>query len=301
MKNLLQRTQIDPLATIEFTPQREGILCGIPQIVTQLRVVTKHALQIWALEEGAALVRGEVALRVRGRFAEYADNINALTGVLAVSSGWATGARALAQAAQPIPVIVSPAQTLYPDTFTQFEYAAVTGGCVAFDSPWQRGLISRALILLMGDTVRAAHALDQSLPLDVPRLVYVDTYHDDADEAVRVALALGDKLSGVVMEHETERNIVSPDLLKRVRAQLDLAGFPRVKIFVGGDVTPDALELWKKEQAPADGYFAGETIAIAPPIPFRVELKESDSKPLARRGLTPGTTSNLRLKKVDVG
>lgn len=300
MKNILQRAQLDPLATIEFMPQRDGVLCGIPQIVTQLRGVTKNALQIWALDEGAALVRGEVALRVRGRFFEFAEHINSLTGLLATLSGWATVARALVQAAQPIPVIVSPAQTLYPDTFAQFEYAAVLNGCVTSDSDWQRGLISRALVLLMGDTVRAAHAFDQTLPPDLPRLVYVDTYHNDADEAVRVALALGDKLAGVVVEHENERNMVSPDLLKRVRAQLDLAGFPRVKIFVSGDVTREAVLVWKQDHAPVDGYFAGETIAVASPIPFKAELKESDSKPLARRGLTPGTTPNLRLKKLDV-
>lgn len=300
LQALFQREQRDPQTTLEFVSPGEGVLCGVQEVMRLVRSVHTSPFQLWALDEGATFTHDEVVIRWRGHFLQAAASIPALTGILGVSSGWATAAHALVECAKPIPVIVAEAQTLYPNTFAGFAYAARIGGCLAFDSPPALGLVSRNFILLMGDTLRAAQSFDQALDPELPRLVRVDTYHDDADEAVRVALALGDKLTGVVLDAEKERNQVSADLLKRVRGQLDLAGFPRVKIYVGGNVTIETVTYWKEEGAPVDGLFAGETLALAPPIHFDAELKESDGKPVARRGLTPGTTPNLRLKKIEL-
>jgi nicotinic acid phosphoribosyltransferase len=109
---------------------------------------------------------------------------------------------------------------------------------------------------------------------------------------------LGDHLTGILLRTEATRIEPSPERVKSLRAQLDLAGFPRVKIFIGGEVTPTHIGIWKIEHAPVDGFFVGDSIALATPIPFAPELKESDGKPLARRGLTPGTTPSPRLQRV---
>lgn len=300
LRDIFERAERDPQATFEFVPQREGILCGVMQGIQVLQSLGKHPFQFWALDEGAALIPGEVAVRVRGYFLRVAPQITSFTGQIALASGWGTAARDLVLAAAPLPVILTSAYSLYPTSGIEFECATVIGGCLPLNDPRQRGLIPRALILLMGDTVKAAHAFDELLPRELPRLIRADTFYDDADEAVRVALAMGDKLFGIVLDEEEERNPISSDLLKRVRAQLDLAGFPRVKMFVSGNLTIERVTEWKEAQAPLDGFFAGETLARAAPIPFSVELKEGDSKPLARRGLTPGTTPNLRLKKIEV-
>lgn len=286
--------------TIECIAGDDGILSGVRELLAFLRPLHKQPFQFWALDEGAPFTRGEVAVRVRGHFFQLAPHIPSLTGILSTSCGWATAARALVNAANPLPVIVSPAQTAHPNALISFENALVIGGCIGPDSLLSRGLIPRNLILLLGDTLRAAQAFDRTLSFDVPRLIRVGTHHDDADEAVRIALAFGDKLGGVVLESEQERNKVSSELVQRVRDQLDLAGFPRVKIYVSGDVTPETVTAWQTEQAPLDGVFAGDALAFAPPIPFAAELKESDGKPIARRGLVPGTTPNLRLKKIEV-
>jgi nicotinate phosphoribosyltransferase len=296
---LLKREQRDPQVTLEYSPRSEGIFCGVRRVSTVLHSVPVRPLQIWALEEGASFAKEEIVLRLRGHFLQLAPRLPDITRAVSVASGWATAARALVNAAGSLPVMVTTAVTLPPDDFALFESAAVVGGCVPFDSPLQQGLVPRNLILLMRDTLRAARAFDQVLANDLPRVVPVDTFHDEADEAVRVALALGDKLAAVVVEAEEERNKITPDLLKRVRGQLDLAGFPRVKIFVAGAVSPSDPVWWQQERAPLDGLFAGENLASSLPVPFAVELKESDGKPIARRGLTPGTTPNLRLKKLD--
>lgn len=285
--------------TLEFYAGADGVLSGVDELLAFLVPLYKHRFQLWALDQGAPFARGEVILRLRGHFFQLVPHIQALTGILSASSGWATVARALVNAADPLPVVVSAARTRYPNLYVSLEAALVVGGCVGPDSPWQRGLIPRNLILLMEDTLRAAQAFDRTLPAEVPRMIRVGTYHDEADESVRVALALGDKLGGVVLETEPERNQVSSEQLTRVRDQLNLAGFPRVKIFVGGDVTPALVTAWKETQAPIDGLYAGDALAFAPPIPFTAELQERDGKPIARRGLVPGTTPNLRLKKIE--
>lgn len=294
---VLAREYLDPIATMEFMPQREGVFCGLRDVNTWLRGLGGHGFQVWTLDEGALFKVGEVALRLRGHFLEYGAHVDGIAGILATQSGWATAARAFVNEAEPQPVILTPSNLIPMEFAAQLDYAAQVGGCAASDSLLGKGVLSRALILLMGDTLRALRAFDQTAPADAPRLALVDTFHNAIDEAVRVALGLGDQLAGVVVQVNHE---LGAEFLRQMRAQLDLAGFPRVKIFVCGDITLARIALWKKEHAPLDGYFIGNTIANAPPLPFAAELKESDGKPLARRGLAPGTTSSPRLKRMDV-
>ena len=43
-----------------------------------------------------------------------------------------------------------------------------------------------SLVLIFGDTVRAAEAFDRHMPTEVPRIVLVDTFRDEAEESLRV-------------------------------------------------------------------------------------------------------------------
>ena len=51
-----------------------------------------------------------------------------------------------------------------------------------------------ALILVMGDTLEAAEAFDRSQGPEVPRIVLVDTFKDEAEESLRVARAMRERL-----------------------------------------------------------------------------------------------------------
>ena len=53
-----------------------------------------------------------------------------------------------------------------------------------------------ALILVVGDTLEAAEAFDRSQGPEVPRIVLVDTFKDEAEESLRVARAMKDRLAG---------------------------------------------------------------------------------------------------------
>ena len=79
---------------------------------------------------------------------------------------------------------------------------------------------------------------------------------------------------------------MTPELVREVRARLDLAGHPKVKIVVSG--------------APVDSFVVGSAISKASPIDFTGDLKEIDGKPVAKRGRIPGRTENPRLEPIDL-
>jgi nicotinate phosphoribosyltransferase len=218
----------------------------------------------------------EVVLRIRAPYSSFGLYETALLGMLASQSGWATAARRIVEAAKPISVISFGARHVHPNVSAQLEYAAIVGGCVGAATPagarlagkQPSGTMPHALILIFGDTVRAVQAFDKWMPPEVNRIALVDTFHDEAEEAIRVAQTLGDRLWGVRLDTPTERGRVTAALVKEVRARLDQAGFPRVKIFVSGGVDAERIEEFKREGVPVDGYGVGSAISAAPPIDF---------------------------------
>jgi len=303
-RDILQREGLDPVVTMEIFPGRDGILCGMREALALLERVLPRDAQVWALDEGAPMHAKEVVLRIRARYSTFGLYETALLGILASQSGWATAARRIVEAAAPVPVISFGARHIHPNVSAQMEYAAIVGGCVTCATPLgarlagkqPSGTMPHALILIFGDTVRAVEAFDKWMPPEVNRIALVDTFHDEAEEALRVVRAFGDRLWGVRLDTPPERGRVTPDLVKEIRARLDQAGFTRVKIFVSGGVDAERIELFKRAGAPVDGYGVGSAISAAPPIDFTGDLKEVDGKPIAKRGRIPGITKNPRLK-----
>ena len=124
----------------------------------------------------------------------------------------------------------------------------------------------------------------------------MDTFKDEAEEALRVARGLGDRLYGVRLDTPSERGGVTPDLVREVRHRLDLEGFKHVKIAVSGGVTPARMSAFI--QAGADLFGVGGYISGAAPLDMTLDIKEVDGKPLAKRGRLPGCPPNPRLRKI---
>jgi nicotinate phosphoribosyltransferase len=186
------------------------------------------------------------------------------------------------------------------------DYAAVVGGCASCSSVvgarlagvTPAGTMPHALVLIMGDTPAATLAFDRHMPPDVPRISLVDTFRDEAEESVAVAQALEGKLSGVRLDTPSERGRVTADLVKEVRARLDLAGYSGVEIFVSGGLDPDRIRYFIENSAPVDGFGVGSYISGAKPIDFTADLHEIDGRPIAKRGRIPGITPSPRLKRM---
>jgi nicotinate phosphoribosyltransferase len=150
----------------------------------------------------------------------------------------------------------------------------------------------------MGDTVKATLAFDRHMPPEISRVSLVDTFKDEAEESLRVAQALGDRLKSVRLDTPGERGRVTPDLVKEVRARLDLAGFNKVGILVSGGLNPERITHFLESGAPVDGFGVGSYISGAAPVDFTADLHEVEGKPVAKRGRIPGITPNPRLKRV---
>jgi len=150
----------------------------------------------------------------------------------------------------------------------------------------------------MGDTVRATLAFDRNISPEIPRVSLVDTFKDEAEESLRVAAALGEKLNSVRLDTPSERGRVTVDLVKEVRARLDQAGFNHVNIFVSGGLDPERIRYFLDNGAPVNGFGVGSYISGAKPVDFKGDIKMIDGRPIAKRGRIPGLIPNPRLRRI---
>lgn len=304
--DVLKAEGIDPVATMEVFPSRAGLLCGMREVKALLEQVLPEGSEVWALSEGEDMDRKEVVLRITAPYLSYGVYETAIVGFLAQSSAWATAARECVDAAQGISVISFGARHVHPLICGIMDYAAMVGGCTGCSSVVgaklsgvrPSGTMPHALILVMGDTAKATLAFDRLMPPEVPRISLVDTFKDEAEESVIVAKAMEGRLNAVRLDTPSERGGVTADLVKEVRARLDLAGFKDVTIFVSGGLNPDRIRYFLNNGAPVDGFGVGSYISGARPNDFTADLHEVEGKPIAKRGRIPGITPNPRLKRI---
>jgi len=305
-KEILEKEGINPVVVMEVFPGRSGVLCGIEEVKALLSRVLPPGSEVWGLGEGEPMERKEVVLRIKAPYQSFAIYETVYLGILAHCSGWATAAREVVEAAQGVPVISFGARHVHPLVVGLMDYAAQVGGCVGCSSVLGAELAGRApmgtmphaLIISMGDTCKAALAFDRHMPPEVPRIVLVDTFKDEVEESLRVAEALGERLEGVRLDTPAERGRVTPDLVKEVRASLDLAGYKHVRIVVSGGLDPDRIRLFIASGAPVDAFGVGSYISGARPIDFTADIHEVEGRPVAKRGRLPGLTPNPRLKRL---
>jgi nicotinate phosphoribosyltransferase len=309
---VLEREGMDPVVTIEVFSRESALLCGISEAKTLLSYVLGKVdpseYTVEALDDGDTFDVKEVVLRIRAKYRTVGLYETAILGMLSQSTGWATAAQECVEAAGDIPVISFGARHVHPDVTDVLDYAAIVGGCVGASTPAgarlaglnPTGTMPHSLVLIFGDTVEAARAFDRDLEEDVPRIVLVDTFRDEAEESLRVAQALGDRLYGVRLDTPSERGRVTADLVLEVRARLDQAGYDHVRIVVSGGLSPDRIRYFRERQAPADFFAVGSYISGASPIDFTADIKVIDGRPIAKRGRIPGETPSPRLRPVDL-
>ena len=302
---IMELEGVNPRATMEFFPSGDGILCGMKEVLALLGQVLPPDGEVWTLKEGEPFRLKEVVLRVIAPYLSFGIYETAILGILAHESGWATAARECVEAAQGVPIVSFGARHVHPAVVAAMDYAATVGGCASCSTPAgarlagvdPSGTMPHAMIICFGDTVRAAVAFDKHMPPEVPRIVLVDTFHDEPEEALQVAEALGDRLYGVRLDTPGERGGVTPDLVIEARVRLDQAGFQHVKLVVSGGVTPARIRQFLEAGAPVDSFGVGSYISGAPPIDFTADIKEVEGKPVAKRGRIPGIIANPRLHR----
>lgn len=285
----------------EIFCSREGVLAGVEEAVNLLK---NKNVSVWAVPEGEKIEKKEVVMRISGPYDEFGMYETALLGMLASASGWATAARLCREAAGDKPVICFGARHVHPAVAPVMERASIIGGASACScilgakllGKEPAGTVPHAAILIVGDTVETALIYDKVMPEDSPRIILVDTFKDEAEETLRVAAALKERLHGVRLDTPAERGGVTPGLVQEIRARLDMAGYNYVKILVSGGITAERIPLLA--EAGADAFGVGSFISAARPIDMTMDLKEIEGRPVAKRGRIPGITDNPRLKRV---
>ncbi len=301
LRNLgLEKTPV----VAEIFARKSGVFAGLPEVINLLKDTN---VKIEALPEGAAFQTKDVVMRLSGCYDQFGLFETTMLGMLASSSGWATAARQIMEAAADCPVTIFGARHVHPAVAPVMERSAMVGGVgaascilgakVAGKEP--SGTTPHAFFLIVGDTVEAAKAYHRVMPLNTLRLILVDTFKDEVEESLRVAKALGKELQGVRLDTPSERGGVGPELVRELRARLDLAGYANVKIFVSGGLTPERIAILR--QAGASAFGVGSYISGASAIDMTMDLKEVNGKPIAKRGRIPGIVPNPQLITVKEG
>lgn len=285
--------------TAEVFANRDGVLAGVDEAVSLL---AGRPVQIEAAPEGTDVAAHQVVMRIRGPYSAFGVFETALLGMLAASSGWATAARRIVAAAAGVPVISYGARHVHPAVASVMDRATLVAGFVGVSTilgARQAGLtpagtMPHALMLMVGDTLEVSRLFDAVMPPEVPRTVLVDTFHDEVEEALRVARALP-SLKSVRLDTPRERGGVTAGLVRELRVHLDRSGFGQVGIFVSGGLTPERIT--ELREAGASGFGVGHYVAGAPPLDFTMDLKEVAGKPVAKRGRLPGITPTAGLAR----
>jgi len=291
---ILRHEDLNPTVTMEVFSNGEGLLCGMREVLALLKQVLPSEAEVSALDEGQTMGAKEVVLRITAPYGSFGL--------------YETAALRCVEAAQGIPIISFGARHVHPRVAARLEYAAMVGGFVGCATPAgarlssvsPTGTIPHAVILIFGDTVEATKAFDRHIAPEVNRIALVDTFKDEAEESLRVAEALGDKLWGVRLDTPGERGRVTPDLVKEVRARLDQAGHEQVKIVVSGGIDVQRIRLFVDKGAQVDAFGVGSAVSSAPPIDFTADIKAIEGEPVAKRGRIPGITENPRLQKIEL-
>ncbi len=284
--------------TAEIFSRRAGIFAGSQEVYNLLK---DKKIKLWSIPEGESFQTKETVMRIQGAYNEFGVYETIILGILASSSAWATAARECVEVAQGKQIFCFGSRHIHPAVAPVMERAALIGGvdgasCVLgakLMGQEPQGTIPHTVIIIIGDTVKAAEAYHKCFAPDIPRVILIDTFKDEAEESIRVADALGKDLLGVRLDTPSERGGVSPDLVKEVRARLDQAGHSKVKIFVSGGVTPERIALLSKEAV--DAFGVGSYISDSSPIDMTLDIKEVKGKPIAKRGRIPGKIENKKL------
>jgi nicotinate phosphoribosyltransferase len=289
------------IVTAEIFPREDGVFAGIQEVYNLLK---DKKIRLWSLEEGERFKLKDTVVRIEGPYSEFGVFETVILGILASSSAWATAARKCKDAAGTKKVVCFGSRHIHPAVAPVMERSALIGGidgasCILgakLSGKKPQGTIPHTVIIISGDTIKAAQAYNVCMPKDVPRIILIDTFKDEAEESIRVAHALREDLLGVRLDTPSERGGVTPDLVKEVRARLDQAGFPYVKIFVSGGLTPERISILSKEAV--DAFGVGSYISDTSPIDMTLDIKEVKGKPIAKRGRIPGRIENLKLKQI---
>lgn len=267
-----------------------GVLAGVEEVA---KLLEGHPVNVYSMPEGTIFHPYEPVMQIEGYYEEFGIFETALLGMLSQASGIATAALRVKMAAKFKPVYSFGIRHMHPAIAPMIDRSAFIGGCDGVSGVLGAemigekpvGTMPHALIITVGDQVKAWKYFDEVMPEEVPRVALVDTFCDEKMEALMAAEALGEKLAAVRLDTPSSRRGNFKRIVEEVRWELDLRGYKHVKIFLSGGLNEESI----KELADiADAFGVGGSIASAKPIDFSLDIVEVEGKPLTKRGKLSG-------------
>ncbi len=283
-----------------------GILCGIEE---EARLFEGYAVDVYAMPEGSVFYPAdhkgtrEPVMFIQGPYGEFCVLETPMLGLICQASGVATKAARIKKVAGNKTVMAFGIRRMHPALSPMLDRAAYIGGFDGVSSlkgaetigSEPMGTMPHALIISLGDQVKAWKAFDEVMPPKVPRVALVDTYFDEKIEAIMAAEALDNRLEGVRLDTPGSRKGNFADIIKEVRWELDLRGYQKVKIFVSGGLDEESVRVLS--EAGAEGFGVGTSVSNAPTVDFAMDMVEIRGKPVAKRGKLGGKKQVWRCPK----
>jgi nicotinate phosphoribosyltransferase len=319
-KTLLEAHERHPLATLQvFQKHDRAVLGGIDEAIAILRQCSGRRrvdgswqngwsqLDVRALYEGDEIAAREVVLAVEGDYTLFAHLETVYLGCLARRTRVMTNVRRTVAAAGGKPIFFFPARHDHWLVQTGDGWAAHVAGAIGVSTDAQAswwggrgvGTVPHGLIAAYGgDTVAAAAAFAERYHHSMNVTVLVDFENHSAETAIAVARTLGPRLWGVRLDTSevlVDRSLadveaprhelsgVNPSLVRRVRDQLDAAGFPTVKIVVSGGFNHERIARFEAAGVPVDAYGVGSAL-LRGGTDFTADVVIVDGRPCAKVG-----------------
>jgi len=314
-----------PRVLMQVFQRRIAMLGGMDEAIAILELCSHDwaGLDVWALHDGDRIEPWETVMTIEGDYTHFAHLETVYLGVLARRTLISTNTERVLRAANGKPIIFMPARHDHHRVQTGDGYAAYVAGAksgteIGVTSDAQAswwggrgvGTVPHSLIAAYdGDTVLAARRFAEWAPADLRITVLVDFENDSVTTALAVADALGPALWGVRLDTSSQlvdRSLweemgdfdprgVNERLVRKVRAALDDAGHPGVRIVVSGGFSVEKIEEFERRGVPVDAYGVGSSL-IRGENDFTADIVVADGRPVSKVGRR--LRSNPRLERV---
>lgn len=271
-----------------------AVIAGISEAI---RVLEGKPVDVYSVREGSIVKDRWPIMVIEGPYSSFMNFETVILGILRHYSSIATKAARIKKAAREKKVLFFGLRSIHPLLQVVADRAAIIGGVDGvsgvlskkYNNVEPTGTMPHSLMIVFGDQIKAWTAFDKHVDKNVPRIILVDTFFDEREEALMAAKLLGDKLYGVRLDTPSSRRGNIRRIVEEVRWTLDINGYQHVKIFVSGGIDEkDILEL----RDIVDGFGVGTSIAMPKSIDISmdiVEVKENGKWiPRTKRGKLPG-------------
>lgn len=274
-----------------------GVLAGVEEAA---ELFEGYKVDLYSYPEGSVFYEREPVMRIEGEYSVFCELETPLLGLICQASGIATKAARIKKLAGYRTLMSFGIRRMHPGIAPMIDRAAYIGGADGFSGVAAEkitgvkamGTMPHALIITVGDQVKAWRYFDEVLPREVPRIALVDTYYDEKIESIMAASALKN-LQGVRLDTPGSRRGNMKRIIEEVRWELDIRGHKDVKIIVSGGVDEDEV----RELNNADGFGVGTAISAAKTVDFALDIVEMEGKPVAKRGKLGGSKEVYRCPK----